>query len=198
MRTYYPSIEAIHQQTMQLQSERCTHCGQTHQLVSHGFIRKKQRCGDLRLVGKRVFCSNRHHHSGCGRTMQLYLDSTLRYLHYAGRDVVIFVLLLLTGVSTCAAYTQATGACTPRHAYRWVQRLFVQITIHRSLFHQPLLEFAPTHPTEPAPQGCIPSRDFPHARPHLKLLTSTLAALLHHFKQPLCQAFQSQLQRSFF
>jgi len=35
MQTYYPSLEAINQQTLQLESEQCKHCRQTHQLVSH-------------------------------------------------------------------------------------------------------------------------------------------------------------------
>ena len=78
MQIYYPSLQAIEQQTMQLDSEQCAHCKQTHQLVSHGFIRKKRAGAEPEAVGKRVFCSNRNHHAGCGRTMQLYLDSTVR------------------------------------------------------------------------------------------------------------------------
>jgi hypothetical protein len=118
MQTYYPSLDAIHQQTLQLELEQCQHCQQTHQLVSHGFIRKKRNCADRQAVGKRVFCSNRHQRTGCGRTMQLYLDSTLRYLHHAGSAVVAFVLLLLAGIPIGLAYMQATGKDTPRHAYR--------------------------------------------------------------------------------
>ena len=75
MQTYFPSLDAIHQQTMQLACEPCQHCGQAHQLVSHGFIRKKQPGGqDLQPVGKRVFCSNRYRHTGCGRTTLLAED----------------------------------------------------------------------------------------------------------------------------
>lgn len=185
MQTYYPSLEAMHQQTMQLACEQCEHCGQTHQLVSHGFVRKKRAGGgDPYPVGKRVFCSNRHHRTGCGHTMQLYLDSTLRYMHYAGSAVVAFVLLLLAGASIALAYTQATQAQTPRHAYRWLHRLEAQMSAYRSLFHQPLLE-------QPPPLG---------GRPHSlrrALLASTFAALLSRFKQPLCQTVQSQLQRPF-
>lgn len=193
MQTYYPSLEAIHQQTMQLQSEQCTHCGQTHQLVSHGFVRKKRVGGDPQSVGKRVFCSNRHHHSGCGRTMQLYLDSTLRRMQHAGSTVVIFVLLLLTGHGAASAYTQATNAPTPRHAYRWLQRLFAQIATHRSLFHQPPPLLQPTAPPTESPP---PTSAAPHTL-RRNLLASTFTALLSCFKQPLCQTYQSQLQQAF-
>jgi transposase-like protein len=174
----------MHQQTMQLACEQCKHCGQTHQLVSHGFIRKKRAAGDPYPVGKRVFCSNRHHRTGCGHTMQLYLDSTLRYMHHVGSALVAFVLLLLAGVSITLAYTQATHAQTPRHAYRWLHRIEAQMSNHRSLLHQPLL-------AQPPPFGI---------RPHglrRTLLAWTFAALLSRFKQPLCQTYQLQLQRPF-
>ena len=187
MQIYYPSLQAIHQQTLQLECEQCQHCQQTQQLVSHGFIRKKRNCGDPQAVGKRVFCSNRHHHTGCGRTTQLYLDSTLRYLHHASSAVVAFVLLLLAGISIGLAYMQATGADTPRHAYRWLHRLDQQMSAYRSLFHQPLLLLAPSGVCA-VPSPCL----------RRSLLASTFGALLKRFKQPLCQAYQSQLQRPFF
>jgi hypothetical protein len=170
---------------MQLESEQCKHCGQNHQLVSHGFIRKKRAGGDLQSVGKRVFCSNRHHRTGCGRTMQLYLDSTLRRAHHAGSAVVAFVLLLLAGASIASAYTQATQAQSHRHAYRWLHRLRAQTSTYRSLFHQPPLE-QPTMALGSRPHGLRRS-----------LLASTFSALLNRFKQPLCQTYQSQLQRPF-
>jgi hypothetical protein len=186
MQTYFPSLDAIHQQTTQLACEPCMHCGQAHQLVSHGFIRKKQPGGqDPQPVGKRVFCSNRHRHTGCGRTTQLYLDSTLRHRHYAGNVVWIFVLLLLGGASITQAYTQATQAQTPRHAYRWLQRLHARIPLYRSVVHQP--------PLDPLAACAHP----PQASRH-SLLRSTFSALLARFKSPLCRSFQSQLQRPFF
>lgn len=191
MQTYYPSLDAIHQQTQQLELEQCPHCQQTQQLVSHGFIRKKRNAGDPQAVGKRVFCSNRHRRTGCGHTMQLYLDSTLRYLHHTGSAVVAFVLLLLAGIPIVMAYTQATGVDSARPAYRWLHRLDAQINTYRSLFHQPLLEqqqtVVATHNQSPHPH-----------RLRRSLLAPTFGALLTRFKQPLCQAYQFQLQRPFF
>lgn len=185
MKTYYSNLDAIHQQTLQLQLEQCKHCQQTQQLVSHGFIRKKRNAGDPQAVGKRVFCSNRHSRTGCGRTMQLYLDSTVRYWHHAGSAVVAFVLSLLAGISIGLAYMQASGAGAPRHAYRWLNRLHAQMGTYRSLIHQPLL-------AQPS-AGVL-------GTPCLRrsLLACTFAELLMRFGQPLCQAYQSQLQRPFF
>ena len=184
MQIYYSSLEAIEQQTRQLNHEQCAHCKQTHQLVSHGFIRKKRVGDEPEAVGKRVFCSNRLNHTGCGRTVQLYLDSTLRYLHYAGIAVVAFVLALITGMTIRRAYHHATGAATPRHAYRWLNRLGAQMSAYRSLSHRPALQGTGLGVAANRPLRWV-------------LLTSTFKGLLLQFGQPLCAGYQRQLQRSF-
>ena len=53
MQIYYPNLQAIQQQTLQLESEQCKHCRQTHQLVSHGFIRRKRVGAQPEAVGMR-------------------------------------------------------------------------------------------------------------------------------------------------
>jgi len=187
MQIYYPSLQAIEQQTMQLDCEQCGHCKQTHQLVSHGFIRKKRVGGEPEAVGNRVFCSNRLNHTGCGRTVQLYLDSTLRYLHYAGIAVVAFVLSLIAGMTIRNAYHHATGAVTPRNAYRWLKRLCAHLSVYHSLSHQ-----APLQNTADAALVVASNR-----RLRLLPLMSTFTLLLERFGQPLCAAYQRQLQRPF-
>jgi hypothetical protein len=182
MKIYYSSLRAIQQQTLALFHEQCRHCQQTHHLISHGYVYKKRSGTEPKQpVGKRVFCSDRHGHTGCGRTMQLYLDSTIRYLHYTGCDVVAFVLALLTGVTVQQAYEQATGTPEPRQAYRWLHKLFAQLSAYRRVLHQPV--FQPVQ---------IASRT-----PRRSVLASTFTALLQHFGRPLCAGYQQSLQRSF-
>jgi hypothetical protein len=169
-----------------LDDARCIHCGQTHQLVSHGFIYKKRARAEPEAVGKRVFCSNRRLRTGCGRTMQLYLDTTIRYLHHAGDRVAAFVLSLMASMRIGQAYSHATGAATPRNAYRWLDRLCARTSVYRALSHRPPLRDA--EPTVPVAAN-RPSR--------LVSLAATFKALLQRFGQPLCAAYQSQLQRPF-
>ena len=184
MQRYYPSLQAIEQQTRQLDDASCIHCQRTQQLVSHGFIYKKQTGNVPAVVGKRVLCSNRHHHTGCGRTMRLYLDSTVRYLHYTGQQVVAFLLALMTGMTVQLAYYQVTGIADPRNAWRWLHRLAAQLSSYRSLSHQPLFQNADS--------------PIPANRPvRLRLLAPTFRWLLQHFGDPLCASYQQQLQRSF-
>jgi hypothetical protein len=184
MQIYHPNIQAIQQQTMQLDHASCVHCKKSQQLISHGFVRKKRTGGEPESVGKRVFCSNRNNRTGCGRTMQLYIDSILRYLHRSGHVIVEFVLALNAGQTIQNAYHRATGCEVPaRQAYRWLHRLAMQMSYYRSLFHQPPLDDKPNMTLN---------------RPvRLITLHSTFTLLIQQFGQPLCSAYQWQLQRSF-
>jgi hypothetical protein len=181
MQIYHASLNAIQQQTMQLCHEQCHHCKQSHQLISHGFVYKKQAVAEPEhAIGKRVFCSNRDGHTGCGRTIRLYLNTTLRYFHYLGSCVVTFVLLLMRGMRVQQAYLQVTGTTDPRNAYRWLNRLMAQLSRYRSLLHQPLLQ-----------QSMVT-----RCHPRQGLLASTFTALLQQFGQPLCACYQQALQRA--
>lgn len=185
MRTYYPDLEAIAQQSTQLQNEDCLHCGQTAQLVSHGFIYKKQGLAKALLpVGKRLWCSTRFGRTGCGRTRQLYLDSTVNYLHYAGEVVVAFVAALMHGLGIAQAYQQVTGASSSRHAYRWLRRLSLRLIDYRSVLG--LAHF--DHLADSLVRTMPPER---------QLLAVSFTLLLQRFPTPLCAAYQAALQRSF-
>lgn len=182
MQIYHASLEAMEQLCRALFHEHCNHCQQSGQLISHGFVFKKQSGSEsAQPVGKRAFCSDRHGRTGCGRTMQLYLDSTIRYLHYAGVCLVAFILKLVTGGTVQQAYEQATGTAEPRNASRWLNKLFSQLSDYRRLVHQP---------------------NFPHVETasgqrRRDLLAPTFSTLLAHFGQPLCALFQRDQQRSF-
>jgi hypothetical protein len=184
MQVYYPDLQAIEQQTRQLDDVPCVHCRQTRQLVSHGFLYKKQVGAEPAAVGKRVFCSNRNRRTGCGRTMRLYLDATVRYLHYAGNLVVAFVLALMAGMTVQCAYCQTTGSTDARHAYRWLHRLGLQLSRYRSVSYQ--MSLPGTEPPVMARRSV-----------RYGLLASTFRGLVQSFGQPLCARYQGHTQRSF-
>jgi hypothetical protein len=182
MQIYFPSLQAICQQTSQLDLAQCAHCERSRQLVSHGFIRKKRVGAEPEAVGKRVFCSNRNQRTGCGRTMQLYLDATVRRLHHGGATVVAFVLALMAGMSIEAAYTGVTGVGMARNAYRWLARISAQLTLYRAISHRPPLREI---------GGCAA----PRRSLRLPPLMATFETLLQRFGQPLCATYQQHLQR---
>jgi len=185
MQTYYSTLEAIAQQTQQLDGVACRHCGKREQLVSHGFIYKKQAVASNPVsVGKRVLCSQRFGRTGCGRTVQLYLASVVRYLHAAGPALANFIGHLLAGLAIAKAYQQATGATESRQSYRWFNRMFLRLSDYRSQSHR-----------APVPSESGPCKAHGSLRRHL--LTTTLEHLLRHFQAPLCATYQQQLQTSF-
>lgn len=184
MQTYYSNLEKIHQQTMQLEYELCISCGESH-LVSHGYIYKKDSSTTEPVpVGKRVICSKRYGRTGCGRTMQLYLDSRVRYLHYAGCCVVAFVCWLMAGITISEAYQDVTGTEDPRNAYRWLSKLSEQFSVYRSHLHKPRLDEAEDTPVR-------------FVNPQRRLLASTFHALSDNFGHPLCERYQQTLQTTF-
>jgi hypothetical protein len=178
MPIYFSSFQDLEHYTHQLQHETCQHCNQAHQLLSHGYIRKK-RAGSS-PVGKRIFCSNRLPHTGCGRTSQLYLDSVVPALHYQGSILIAFFLAFIQGMTIAKAYSSATGACSARNAYRWLHKAMAQLSLFRSLFHTPLS-----------------AQKTPDSSLKRVLLGSTFHGLLQHFGEPLCSMLQLKLQRAF-
>jgi len=105
--------------------------------VSHGFVYKKQHQGERRAVGKRLFCSNRHGRSGCGRTLRLYLATELAFLHYTTVHLTAFLLALLSGRTIQHAYRTATQTDEPRNAYRWLHKLQRKLVEYRALLKAP-------------------------------------------------------------
>jgi hypothetical protein len=133
---FFSSLDELQRITLALDHHRdtlapCAHCSRKDAFVSHGFVYKKQSCGEPVAVGKRLFCANRHGRLGCGRTYRLYLMERIPRLFYYALSVTLFVWALIAGASIAAAYQQATGAREPRHAYRWLAKLWNQMTYYR-------------------------------------------------------------------
>jgi hypothetical protein len=178
MRTYFASLQEIESYSHQLQHEVCRHCKQAQHVLSHGYIRKKRAASSP--VGKRVFCSNRPPHTGCGRTRTLYLASFVPALHYQGAAILAFFLAFIQGVSIAKAYSSATGACSSRHAYRWLHKAMARLSHFRSVLYSPLS-----------------AQKAPGVSLKRSLLGSTFQGLLHGFGEPLCSSYQLTLQQAF-
>jgi hypothetical protein len=184
MLIYHPSLQAIEQQSRLLRGTACHHCGKTCNLLSHGYIRKKQHGGQPLPVGKRVFCSNRRSHDGCGRTIRLFLDNAIRGLHATADQVSAFVLALAASVAVARAYLLATGG-PARNAWRWLSKMQAQLPNWRSLAHQPPLPVTAAWSSPPRYR-------------HQTVLRTTLAALVgEHDGQSLCRALQRRRQQTF-
>ena len=189
MQIYYANLDAISQTTMQLDQVLCLHCGKVGQLVSHGFIYRKQAVATAPIaVGKRILCARRYQRTGCGRTVQLMLATMLRYLHVVGSVMVTFMSLLAQGMSIAKAYQQSAGTLDSRHAYRWLTKLFARLSHYRTVAAHA------SHVRDLAAPNSANS-GVPPTRRHL--LACTLTLLTQHFGVPLCASYQLASQCAF-
>ena len=184
MRLFFPDLETLHRFTLELDRHQealsCHHCARRGQLVSHGFVYRKQHNNDKQPVAKRIFCSNRYGKTGCGRTRQLYLDHIIPRLSHTTTHLFVFLSALIAGLCISSAYCKATLIPEPRNAYHWLQRAMRQLSRYRSLFKPP--------------DGSV---RFSQRSRRLQLLLATFNQL---FSQPAfnhCQQVQAVLQKPF-
>lgn len=135
MQRFFPDFESLNRFTLSLDCQadtlQCPHCSSREQLVSHGVIYKQLSMDKREAVGKRVFCSNRYQHAGCGRTVQLYLANVLPRRRYGAVHLLVFLSTLLVNLTVENAYRQATGQQEARHAWRWLTKLERHLTDFR-------------------------------------------------------------------
>jgi len=134
---FFTSLNELHLFTLSLEfhqaKTQCQQCLKHNQFVSHGFIYKKQLQGERRVVGKRIFCSNRYGRAGCGRTHQLYLADQIPFLQTNTQALFHFLIHLISLTSIQKAYQRATGTDNPRQAYRWLGKLMAKLVDFRTL-----------------------------------------------------------------
>lgn len=182
MTRFFPSIQAIH--TFSLNPVlTCPYCGRADQFVSHGFVYHKQECASPCSVGKRLVCSNRFGHSGCGRTVRLYLAESLPRLQVSATLMSLFILALLNGYSVQQAFFRVSGCEEPRQAWRWLRRLYAQLPCWRT-------RLSPTLLASPAPVVAPRSK-----RRHL--VVQTLRSMLEVSSTQACARFQLRWQSAF-
>lgn len=185
MKRFFDSITSIdhfthnlnlHQNTLQ-----CAGCAQSDQFVSHGFVIKFRHNAQPEKVGKRIFCSNRYQHTGCGRTFQLYIASEIPSFQYDAIRLFVFISALFANFSVVSAYQKFTGASgEARHAWRWLNQLMRRLMGFRGDFRTR---------TQPKPMSLkIQSRK-------RKLLLPTLKQVFVSVID--CTAYQLHYQRSF-
>lgn len=132
---FFKDLDNLDLFTMELERHQdlleCKKCSKNDQFVSHGYVYKKHVKGDTRTVGKRIFCSDRYHRSGCGSTLRLYLATELPAHQYTSIHLFIFLSSLIDNASIQKAYEKATLTENPRNAYRWLNKCLRKLTDYR-------------------------------------------------------------------
>lgn len=186
MQRFFLDFNSLDQFTFSLrslgESLSCPHCHKSNQLRSHGRVYKQRSMTQRIIVGKRVFCSNRYQHQGCGRTVQLYVAQAIPGLRYSTSEAYAFVSALLKGTRLEEAYLKATNQSDPRQAWRWLKKLEHNLSSFRCQLTRAVLE---------------KNRWKLRLSRRLRLLLSTFQALFAALPHCPCQQFQWQQQHPF-
>ncbi|MEE8059342.1 MAG: hypothetical protein V3T17_16120 [Pseudomonadales bacterium] len=137
MKQYFDNIDTLKRFTSELDRHqdqlKCQHCSKNDQFVPHSFIYKQCHKALAEKVGKRIFCSNRYGHSGCGRPFTLYVASALPSLQYGTTHLFIFLSSLLANFTVKAAYKKATGQSASRNAWHWLTKVERRLMHYRTI-----------------------------------------------------------------
>lgn len=186
MQRFFPDFESLDRFTLSLdcldQVLQCPHCSSRGHLVSHGVIYRQRSMHEREAVGKRVLCSNRYQHTGCGRTVQLSVAGVLPGRRYGAAQLFVFVSALLMHASVVSAYQTATGQTACRHAWRWLKTLMRQLTDYRCWLGVQI------EPLSPA---------FEHRCRRLRLLLPSLQQLFARRPTGSCSGYQLASQSAF-
>jgi len=182
MQRFFSSLCELDRFTHSLDSltldDRCQHCFQTDQWVSHGYLYKQS--GEV--VGKRILCAQRYGKQGCGRTRQLYLQHAIPQRRYTLSKLLTFIIALIKGATVEQAYYQAIGHDhgSHRHAWRWLNALWTRMSRFRAAFTR------------------LPDPDSPTTQYRSRRLSILLSILSHWLARfPDKQVIQVHLQERF-
>jgi hypothetical protein len=104
----------------------CTHCHRIGTLNAHGYLRGYGEGSDLIIRGRRLYCSNRGHKNGCGRTHALFLPDVLPTFSLMATLLWHFLCRLVAGSSRRSAFLFCFGEKNPRRAY-WLWKRCVKV-----------------------------------------------------------------------
>jgi hypothetical protein len=132
----------------------CPHCRRVGMLVRHGYLRGyDDACARRKTVrARRIFCSNRHRRTGCGRTFSVWIASKIRRLSLTSRSLLAFLQRAIAG--SLAAAIRDTDC--PR-SERTLRRIWKRFDRAQSRIRTAL------HGRAPPPQSLSPSARRPDA-----------------------------------
>lgn len=139
----------------------CPHCGVVGMLICHGSLwgSDDSSPGQRTIRAQRIYCSNRHARSGCGRTFSIWLADKIRYLSLTTGCLWRFLQRLATGTIVVAI-----AAVKAYHSDRTWQRIWRRFRQNQSHIRTALSNTCPP-PELPADP---PARPMVHVLAHLR------------------------------
>ncbi len=114
----------------------CPHCKQVGNLIKHGFLRgyDQQHQLDKTVRATRVFCSNRNHASGCGRTFSVWLADRVKRLYLSAESLWRFLSDAASSGNKLQAFRNLNSGLSDSATYHiWRRFLNAQAAIRTAL-----------------------------------------------------------------
>lgn len=132
---FVSDLKALEALSSLVKTIACPHCRQVGALVGHGWLRGYAEHGGAQVVrGRRLLCSARFRRAGCGRTVSVWLETTLP--RFTVRTATLSALLeaVVSGESKKAAWERLEAGLSLRSVYRlWARLLAAQSHMRTAL-----------------------------------------------------------------
>ena len=119
-----------------LKTLACPHCKQFGTLIKHGFLYgyDSEHQLDKTVRAARVFCSNRHQASGCGRTFSVWAAHRIKRLFLSAQSLWKFLTEATTAGNKLAAFRSVQSGLSDSAAYSiWSRFCKAQVSIRTAL-----------------------------------------------------------------
>lgn len=119
-----------------LKATPCPHCKCVGALIKHGFLRGYDQFHQLdkTVRATRVFCSNRHRASGCGRTFSIWIADRIKHLLLSANSLWQFLTSAVCSGNKLQAFRDLNSGLSDSAAYHiWRRFLYAQVAIRTAL-----------------------------------------------------------------
>lgn len=173
---YYRSNDELSRFHQSLKQVACPHCQNIGYLILHGVLRGYTEANNTshQKRGHRIYCSNRHRKTGCGKTFSILSAWILKGFCVGTKTLCRFLISIATGTSKIAALRKCAALNSASCAYRWSQCLEqAQSRLRTSLSrHAP-----PTHDILSLAESPLH-----HCKEHLEKTFPNSSCFIHDFQ----------------
>lgn len=114
----------------------CPHCKTVGALIKHGFLRGYDQNNHLNKAVRatRVFCSNRHRATGCGRTFSVWMANKIKRVYLCADSLWQFLTGAVTSGNKLDAFRKLNSGLSDSAPYHiWRRFLNAQAAIRTAL-----------------------------------------------------------------
>jgi hypothetical protein len=121
---YYSCEEELKKFQFKLKQTPCPHCRSTGFLNLHGYLRGYAEDSCKKVIrGRRIFCNNRGHRTGCGRTFSILAAKIIKKFLISAASFWFFLYNISSGLPKIQAFKVAGASLTRSSCYR-IWKLF--------------------------------------------------------------------------